>query len=103
MPPDADVEPNRQGGQDEPTGQGGQGGRDGLNWVRATDDPAPDAPCIEIAYAEDGRGGLVHIRQSDDPRQVVTTTQAKWDAFVLGVKNDEFDHFVRPDVEDDAR
>lgn len=99
MTPEAGGEPNGPDEQDEPTGQGG---RDGLNWVRATDDPAPDAPCIEIAYAQDGRGGLVHIRQSDDPRHVVTTTQAKWDAFVLGVKNDEFDHFVRPDVEDDA-
>ncbi|OEV06026.1 DUF397 domain-containing protein [Streptomyces oceani] len=63
----------------------------GLNWIRATDDPDPDAECIEIAA---GEGDLVHLRQSGDPDNVVTTTQAKWDAFVLGVQNDEFDHFV---------
>ncbi|MCT2592914.1 DUF397 domain-containing protein [Streptomyces sp. N2-109] len=60
-----------------------------LNWIRATDDP--DAECIEVAA---GEGDLVHLRQSDDPENVVTTTQAKWDAFVLGVQNNEFDHFV---------
>jgi hypothetical protein len=63
----------------------------GLDWVRATDDPDPRAECIEIAF---GAGDLVYLRQSDDPGTVVTTTQAKWDAFVLGVQNDEFDHFV---------
>lgn len=62
-----------------------------LNWIRATDDPDPDAQCIEIAA---GEGGLVHLRQSDAPGNVVTTTRAKWEAFVLGVRNDEFDHFV---------
>lgn len=62
-----------------------------LDWVRATDDPDPHTPCIEVAA---GEGDLVHIRQSDDPGHVVTTTRAKWDAFVLGVRNDEFDHFV---------
>ncbi|MDT0378633.1 DUF397 domain-containing protein [Streptomyces sp. RKND-216] len=64
---------------------------DSLEWVRATDDPDPDAECIEIAMGEDD---LVHLRQSDDPQNVVTTTRVKWDAFVLGVRNDEFDHFV---------
>jgi hypothetical protein len=63
----------------------------GLNWIRATDDPDPQAECIEIAF---GDGDLVYLRQSDDPETVVTTTQAKWDAFVLGVQNNEFDHFV---------
>jgi hypothetical protein len=62
-----------------------------LNWVRATDDPDPRAECIEVAM---GEGDLVHLRQSDDPGKVVTTTQTKWDAFVLGVRNNEFDHFV---------
>ncbi|GAA2105291.1 hypothetical protein GCM10009801_81550 [Streptomyces albiaxialis] len=70
----------------------GSPARDGLEWIRATDDPSPDAACIEIA---DGPDGLVHIRQSDDPANVVTTTRAKWDAFVLGVRNNEFDHFVQ--------
>lgn len=66
-----------------------------LTWIRATDDPDPAAACIEVAAGEDD---LVHLRQTDDPENVVTTTQAKWHAFVLGVRNDEFDHFVqRPD------
>jgi predicted secreted Zn-dependent protease len=73
------------------TGRVGGGGSEELNWVRATDDPDPDAVCMEIAA---GEGDLVHIRQSDAPDRVVTTTQAKWDAFVLGVRNSEFDHFV---------
>lgn len=64
---------------------------DHLDWIRATDDPDPHAECIEVAA---GEGDLVHLRQSDDPGNVVTTTRAKWDAFVLGVQNDEFDHFV---------
>ncbi|NGO73318.1 DUF397 domain-containing protein [Streptomyces boncukensis] len=67
------------------------GAWDRLTWVRATDDPDPEAECIEIA---EGEGDLVHLRQSDDPENVVTTTQAKWHAFVLGVRNNEFDHFV---------
>lgn len=62
-----------------------------LEWIRATDDPDPRAECIEIAF---GEGDLVYLRQSEEPDTVVTTTQAKWDAFVLGVRNDEFDHFV---------
>ncbi|UGY92851.1 DUF397 domain-containing protein [Streptomyces gobiensis] len=60
-----------------------------LNWIRASDNP--DEECIEVAA---GEGDLIHIRQTDDPENVVTTTQAKWKAFVLGVQNDEFDHFV---------
>ncbi|MDJ1138357.1 DUF397 domain-containing protein [Streptomyces iconiensis] len=62
-----------------------------LTWIRATDDPDPESECIEVAA---GEGELVHIRQTDDPENVVTTTQSKWHAFVLGVRNDEFDHFV---------
>jgi predicted secreted Zn-dependent protease len=60
-----------------------------LNWIRASDNP--DEECIEVAA---GEGDLIHLRQTDDPENVVTTTRAKWKAFVLGVQNDEFDHFV---------
>lgn len=63
-----------------------------LTWVRA----APEGedgpgPWIEIAF---GEGDLVHLRETSDPDNVVTTTQKKWDAFVLGVQAGEFDHFV---------
>ncbi|WP_349636867.1 DUF397 domain-containing protein [Streptomyces sp. 549] len=62
---------------------------DALTWIRTSDDPAQE--CIEVAG---GEGGLVHLRQTDNPEHVVTTTRAKWRAFVLGVRNNEFDHFV---------
>ncbi|MGP4002641.1 DUF397 domain-containing protein [Streptomyces sp. 8N706] len=63
--------------------------RNGLEWIRASD--SSEEHCIEVAA---GEGDLIHIRYSDDPDTVVTTTAAKWRAFVLGVRNDEFDHFV---------
>jgi hypothetical protein len=64
----------------------------GLDWVRA----APEGeegpgPWIEIAFGPDD---LVHLRETGDPENVVTTTQKKWDAFVLGVQAGEFDHFT---------
>ncbi|KAF4405914.1 MULTISPECIES: DUF397 domain-containing protein [Streptomyces] len=46
---------------------------------------------LEVAFGPDG---LVHIRQNTRPDEIVTTTTAKWDAWVLGVKAGEFDHFV---------
>jgi predicted secreted Zn-dependent protease len=60
-----------------------------LEWIRTSDDS--DEDCIEVAA---GEGDLIHIRHTDDPDNIVTTTAAKWEAFVLGVRNDEFDHFV---------
>ncbi|MGP3953129.1 DUF397 domain-containing protein [Streptomyces sp. 7N604] len=65
------------------------GDGNGLEWVRASD--SPEGESIEVAT---GDGDLVHIRSTDDPDNIVTTTVAKWKAFVLGVQNDEFDHFV---------
>ncbi|MEV0324265.1 DUF397 domain-containing protein [Streptomyces sp. NPDC050658] len=63
-----------------------------LDWIRA----APEGeqgpgPWIEIAF---GPGDAVYLRETSDPENVVTTTQKKWDAFVLGVQAGEFDHFV---------
>lgn len=63
-----------------------------LDWIRA----APEGeegpgPWIEIAY---GPEDAVYLRETSDPENIVTTTQAKWDAFVLGVQAGEFDHFV---------
>ncbi|GAA3372854.1 hypothetical protein GCM10020367_30310 [Streptomyces sannanensis] len=63
-----------------------------LDWVRAA--PEGDAgpgPWIEVAT---GPGDLVRIRETSDPENVVTTTRAKWDAFVMGVLAGEFDHFA---------
>ncbi|MFE0174391.1 DUF397 domain-containing protein [Streptomyces sp. NPDC059002] len=63
-----------------------------LDWIRAApDDEEGPGPWIEIAF---GEGDAVHLRETSDPDTVVTTTQKKWDAFVLGVQAGEFDHFV---------
>ncbi|MEU4089278.1 DUF397 domain-containing protein [Streptomyces aureus] len=64
----------------------------GLDWVRAApEDATGPGPWIEIAFGADD---LVHLRETSDPENVVTTTRRKWDAFVLGVRAGEFDHFV---------
>ncbi|MGP4110091.1 DUF397 domain-containing protein [Streptomyces sp. 4N509B] len=62
-----------------------------LDWIRAEVEDGSDEHCFEVAA---GEGDLIHIRQTDEPEKIVTTTRAKWHAFVLGVQNDEFDHFV---------
>ncbi|SCF94284.1 DUF397 domain-containing protein [Streptomyces sp. Ncost-T10-10d] len=69
-----------------------------LTWTRA----APEGeegpgPWIEIAFGPDE---LVYLRETGDPTTIVTTTQAKWDAFTKGVLAGEFDHFAELD---DAR
>ncbi|MFD7587816.1 DUF397 domain-containing protein [Kitasatospora sp. NPDC059811] len=46
--------------------------------------------CVEIASA----GDLVYIRESDDPAHIVTTTRTKLNAWILGAKAGEFDHFT---------
>ncbi|MFK8848278.1 DUF397 domain-containing protein [Streptomyces sp. Ac-502] len=61
-----------------------------LTWQKATDDEsAPEY--IEVAFGDDDH---VHLRTNTEPDNIVTTTRVKWDAFVLGVKAGEFDHFV---------
>ncbi len=70
-----------------------QSNADRLEWIRAEVEDGSDEHCFEVAA---GDGDLIHIRQTDEPDRIVTTTRAKWDAFVLGVRNDEFDHFAEP-------
>ncbi|KAA6214704.1 DUF397 domain-containing protein [Streptomyces albofaciens JCM 4342] len=61
-----------------------------LDWQKATDDEsAPEY--IEVAFGDDDH---VYLRTNIEPDNVVVTTRTKWDAFVLGVKAGEFDHFV---------
>ncbi|MFZ3557627.1 DUF397 domain-containing protein [Streptomyces sp. BH055] len=65
---------------------------DDLAWQRAAPRGANGpGPWIEIAF---GNGDLVYLRETSAPDTVVTTTRAKWDAFALGVRAGEFDHFV---------
>lgn len=46
--------------------------------------------CVEAGERDDN----IVIRESDAPNAIVTTTRAKWRAFVLGVKAGEFDHLI---------
>ncbi|MEX2984591.1 DUF397 domain-containing protein [Streptomyces sp. C36] len=46
--------------------------------------------CVEAGKLD----GKVVIRESDDPEVIVSTTPAKWRAFILGVKAGEFDHLI---------
>ncbi|MFE6802605.1 DUF397 domain-containing protein [Streptomyces sp. NPDC057696] len=63
-----------------------------LRWERAAPEGVEGpGPWIEIAFGPDD---LVYLRETSAPETVVTTTQRKWDAFVLGVQAGEFDHFV---------
>ncbi|WP_324604741.1 DUF397 domain-containing protein [Streptomyces sp. NRRL F-5135] len=62
-----------------------------LNWIRAADNQTGPGPWIEVAM---GPGDLVRLRETSAPGPVVTTTRAKWEAFVQGVLAGEFDHFA---------
>ncbi|MFC1228406.1 MULTISPECIES: DUF397 domain-containing protein [Streptomyces] len=48
-------------------------------------------PGIEVAVDADD---TVRIRATAAPGTTVTTDRRKWDAFVLGVRAGEFDHFA---------
>ncbi|QNP64038.1 DUF397 domain-containing protein [Streptomyces genisteinicus] len=50
-----------------------------------------ESPHISVSHTPDG---LVRLTAPDADRPVVTTL-SKWDAFVLGVRAGEFDHFRR--------
>ncbi|MFJ9816938.1 DUF397 domain-containing protein [Streptomyces sp. NPDC101151] len=45
---------------------------------------------IEVTIGEEGS---VHLHETSAPDTVVTTDRRKWDAFVLGIRAGEFDHF----------
>ncbi len=47
--------------------------------------------CLNISATPDG---TIRLRESDDPDVIVTTTPEKLRAFILGVKDGEFDHLV---------
>ncbi|MEU3277668.1 DUF397 domain-containing protein [Streptomyces antibioticus] len=67
-----------------------------LTWIRAAPPEATGpGPWFEVAFGEgDDPEAPVHIRVTDAPDNIVTTNRRKWDAFVLGVRAGEFDHFV---------
>ncbi|GAA1951363.1 DUF397 domain-containing protein [Kitasatospora viridis] len=61
------------------------------DWQKSTFSQGNNGNCIEVA---DAGNGMIVMRESDDPSVIVTTTQAKLDAFIKGAKAGEFDHFV---------
>ncbi|MFJ6726135.1 DUF397 domain-containing protein [Streptomyces sp. NPDC091281] len=75
-----------------------------LTWIRAAPPGATGpGPWIEIAFGadegvaegeEDGEAP-VYLRETSAPENVVTTNRRKWEAFALGVRAGEFDHFVQ--------
>ncbi|ARF79079.1 DUF397 domain-containing protein [Kitasatospora aureofaciens] len=60
-----------------------------LDWQRSSFS-TDQANWLEIA----SEGEFVYIRESDNPELVVTTTRTKLNAWILGAKDGEFDHFV---------
>ncbi|MFG2223960.1 DUF397 domain-containing protein [Streptomyces sp. NPDC048644] len=61
-----------------------------IKWQKSSFSGADGPQCLETAIAD----GEVLLRESDDPTIIVKTTPEKLAAFILGVKNGEFDHFV---------
>ncbi|MEU1806692.1 DUF397 domain-containing protein [Streptomyces sp. NPDC019937] len=69
-----------------------------LDWQRASTDEDEEAGAyLEVAAGPDGR---IYMRESNDPETVVVTTQAKWEAFLKGVKAGEFDDFAEEPAEE---
>ncbi|WP_282794373.1 DUF397 domain-containing protein [Streptomyces sp. CC224B] len=63
-----------------------------LDWTRAVPEgDAGSSPWIEIAFGPDS---AVSLRETSDPDTVNSTTRKKWDAFVLGARTGDFDHFL---------
>ncbi|GHG55075.1 regulator, BldB [Streptomyces griseocarneus] len=58
----------------------------GAEWIGAPGDTSEER--VEIAYLE---GGAVAMRSSADPDTVLRYTESEWRAFVLGVRDGEFD------------
>ncbi|MFE2723255.1 DUF397 domain-containing protein [Kitasatospora sp. NPDC059327] len=59
------------------------------NWQKASLSGEADES-LEVRIVDD----MVEIRDPDTGDIIVRTTPKKWEAFLLGVKAGEFDHFV---------
>ena len=60
-----------------------------LSWVKATASDS-NGSCVEVARTADG-GRLVRDSKDRGSGPVLSFTAAEWDAFLHGVKHDEFD------------
>ncbi|MBI0374714.1 DUF397 domain-containing protein [Streptomyces albiflaviniger] len=59
-------------------------------WQKSSFSGGGGEQCLETAKV----AGDILLRESDDPSIIVKTTPDKLAAFILGVKNGEFDHLV---------
>jgi hypothetical protein len=64
----------------------------GSVWVKSSLSFA-NGNCVEVASLADGSIGVRNSRHSDGP--VLAFTSDEWQAFLGGVRNGEFDRFVR--------
>lgn len=72
----------------------GRSGRPDLDshWIKSSLSFA-NSNCVEVASLSGGQIGVRDSKDSDGP--VLRFTPGEWDAFIGGVQNGEFDHFVR--------
>lgn len=61
-----------------------------IKWQKSSFSSGDSPQCLETAMV----AGEILLRESDDPDVIVKTTPEKLAAFILGIKNGEFDHFV---------
>jgi hypothetical protein len=65
----------------------------GPHWVKSSLSFS-NGNCVEVADLPDGRVGVRHSKDTAGP--VLRFTTGEWQAFLGGVRNGEFDRFVRP-------
>ncbi|GLY18159.1 DUF397 domain-containing protein [Kineosporia sp. NBRC 101677] len=61
---------------------------EGAKWRKSSHSSGTGGACVEVAFLANGD---VALRESDEPGAVVITSAAKWDAFLAGVRDNEFD------------
>ncbi|MCX4818347.1 DUF397 domain-containing protein [Streptomyces sp. NBC_01142] len=61
-----------------------------INWQKSSFSGGGGEQCLYVGKHQ----GEIVLCESDDPASIITTSPEKLAAFILGVKNGEFDHFV---------
>lgn len=61
-----------------------------IEWQKSSFSGGGGENCVEVAH----NAKSIVMRESDEPSLILTTTPAKFRAFILGVKAGEFDHFL---------
>jgi hypothetical protein len=62
---------------------------DDLTWRKSTFSTGQRGNCVEVAELPDGGRAVRHSKDPDG--SAIAYTAAEWDAFLEGVKADEFD------------